>query len=134
MVNHLVFPELVGSIHQIFPHQVLRKRKMTQGHRWHNLKALSFPDFSFNPIPDARNIDAAFISRQFSLQAADVDPEIRSEHLQQGGVETGFVVVSRQLDAAGPDEASFERDRRQDQRRQVIVVALVSLPAQKAQG
>ena len=108
MADHLVLPELVGSIDKIFPHQVLRKRKMAQRHCWNNLKPLSFPDFSFNHVPDPRDIDAAFIFRQFSLEAANVNPEIRSEHLQQGGVETGFVVVSGQLDAAGADKASFE--------------------------
>ena len=126
-------PELLGAVLQVFPHQILGERKNAQVRLLQHFPLRNFAHRQPERLQHLRHINALVIQRQH-VQPRDLQLEIGFQQMQQRRVDDGFVVMAQQAKAAAY-RLALQRDRNQQQRRQVHGFSAWRLsPAQQAHG
>ena len=98
MPHQTVFPKLVGTIDQIFPHQVLREGESRKCEILDNLEAGNVAHLLAHQLEDERHVDTAVVARQLVLKLGNSDLEIALEEFEQGRVDPYAVLVMGYLE------------------------------------
>ena len=133
MADHGVGVQLLGSLGQILPHQVLGERELRQHHLGADLPAPDVLDSGGHAIPHRLDIQTRFIPRKVVLVDLQGQAEILVQHLGERRVEARLVVEQAQRKMR-PHALPLQLHRQQQQRRLVARGRLVvRMPVQEAQ-
>src|SRR5690606_27325312 len=89
----------------------------------HDLEARHVANSGSDPAPDLAHVDAVLVSRQLTGELRDIDVKILSQHLQQGRIEYGVVLVACQI-GLGSCTSPLEFHRQKHQRRAIASLSL----------
>ncbi|MND98044.1 hypothetical protein D3C80_903820 [compost metagenome] len=105
---------MLGVFGQIFPHEVLGKRKHRQHDVFVQLPARDVLNGVTDLVPNARNIQARVVSRQLLLQRSEAEFEVLPQHLDQRRVKARLIIVQHHGES-GASTFTLQRDRNQYQ-------------------
>lgn len=132
--NHRARFQLLRPVREVLPHQVFGEGEDPEAQFFHDLEAGDVPNGPAHHCPDGTHVDAVLVDRQVAFKFWDGQLEVVPQQLEQGHVETRFVLMRRQDDAR-PRALSLQCHRQQDQRRAVGArVGLRAFPVQETQG
>ena len=125
--------EQVGAVNEVLPHQVFGERQRRERDLLGDFPALNAFDVTADGLPNAGNVDAGSVLRQFAVEFGHRQVEILLQHLHQGRIEARFVLMQRQS-KSGTHAFALELHRDEDQRRPVRARTVLRRPFQETQA
>ncbi len=93
-VSHeAVLAKLIGTVDQVFPHEVFREREGRERELLDDFKAGYVTHLPAHGLENLRNIDAAFVAGQLSFEFRDAEVEVAFQKLEQGRIDPDIVLV-----------------------------------------